>query len=73
MRKSETPSTTTEPPRVTVIDSRDQMRRTANAPSSVSVVSQTWTRCRLRRGANASTSTPTSAPAATTSIGATAA
>ena len=73
MRNTDTPSTTTEPPRVTVIDSRDHTTSATNAPTRVSVVSQTCTGCRRRRGAKASTTTPTSAPSATMSIGAMAA
>ena len=64
---------TTEPPRVTVIESRDQTSRAANAASSTREVNHTWMPCRAWRGANASTSTPTSAPATTMSIGAIAA
>ena len=73
MRNTETPSMTTDPPRVTVWLVRDHTSRAAKAPSSTRVVSTTWTPCRARRGANASTSTPTSAPATTTRIGAIAA
>ena len=45
---------------MTVIDSRDHTTSATNAPRRVSVVSQTCTGCRLRRGAKASTTMPTS-------------
>ncbi len=73
MRNTETPSTTTDPPRVTVWLVRERVTTAANAASSTSAVIQTWMPCRLRRGAKASTSTPTRAPATTMSIGAIAA
>ena len=69
-RKIAGPSTATDPSRVTPWASTVRRRATAVAATRASTATATWMPWRARRGANASTRTPTRAPPTTTSIGA---